>query len=264
MLLVGVFLGTIVGISIMWWGNNFRQYGWISFQKIGHYVKNILPGADTDEALRVPGSENTAKPGTRPVIDPLDTIPYDALHDSLGYPDSMNLAYYQELYGDYYIPEEELPDSLQWFGRRKSGSRGYDTLSVDSASLAKGRKEQILRDMFLASRILTIAGKTDSLSSASPDLDSLLTDDKMTVRLDKHKVLVELWKSPVNYKGYKYTGKKLILFGFDSFDRLSLEYLNRRLLLRNGNNYFSIERTEDFKPYVPVRPKGLVLNTGQR
>lgn len=263
-LLVGVFLGTIVGISIMWWGNNFRRYDWISFQKIGEYVKRILPGDEADEALKIPGSGKSSKQGNTYSPDPLDTIPYDAYPDSLTLTDSMNFAMYQELYGEYYIPEESLPDSMQWFGGRKNNLRGNDSLHADSVLMAKGKKEQILRDQFLASRLLTITGKPDSIPHGSQNLDSLLTDDKMTVRPEKQKILVELWKSPVNYKGFKYNGRKLILFGFENFDKLGLEYINRRLLLRNGTSYYAIERTEDFKPFVPVRLKGLVLNTGQR
>jgi len=266
LLLVGMFLGIIVGISIMWWGSNLKQGEWISFQKFRQYISRIIPGEDHEEDLVIPSGTKNKELKNQRNSSPLDTIPYDEYADSMGFGDSAGrAAYYQDLYGDYYIPEDLLPDSLQWFGGKKRRNFLNDSLNSDSTAHKNHlNKEQILRDQFIQSRVLVIQGKPDSLQKYAASIDSLLTDDKMTPRQDQNKVLVELWKSPVNYRGYKYSGRKLVLFGIDSFDKLSLEYLNRRLHLRQGNMLIPIDRTEDFKPYVPVRKPGIVLNNTQR
>ncbi|MHB1277341.1 MAG: hypothetical protein ACYC1Q_02995 [Bacteroidia bacterium] len=38
------------------------------------------------------------------------------------------------------------------------------------------------------------------------------------------KILVQFWKSPINYKGYRFDGRKLVLFGLDSFSQVELKY----------------------------------------
>jgi len=261
LLLVGMFVGIIVGISIMWWGTNFRQNDWISFQKIKHYIGQILPGDDADEELLIPSGPGNKGSQSQKYTSPLDTIPYDQYADSLGTDSAGRAAYYQDLYGDYYIPEDILPDSMQWFGGRKRRTASSDSLAADSIyATNKLNKEQILRDQFIQSKMMIIQGKADSIQKYTASLDSLLTDDKMTPRQDLHKILVELWKSPVNYKGYKFSGRKLILFGIDSFEKLSLEYQNKRLYLRQGTVLYAIDHSDDFKPYVPARKTGLVLN----
>jgi hypothetical protein len=261
LLLVGMFLGIIVGISIMWWGINFKQNDWISFQKIKNYIGQIMPGDDADEELLIPSASGNRGSQSQKYNSPLDTIPYDQYADSMGLDSAGKAAYYQDQYGDYYIPEDVLPDSLQWFGGRKGKAYHHDSLEVDSINRASRiQKEQILRDQFVQSRMLNILGKTDSIQKYSASLDSLLTDDKMTPKQDQHKILVELWRSPVNYRGYKFSGRKLILFGVSSFDKLSLEYINRRLYLRQGNIIYGIDHSDDFRPFIPVRKTGLVLN----
>lgn len=262
LLLIGMFLGIIVGVSIMWWASNFRQTNWISFQKVNHLIQKLIPGDDNkDKTIIISRGDNNQGKG-KGNFSPLDTIPYDVYADSIGLIDSTDqILFYQDISSDYYIPEELLPDSLRWFGSSRSNRLHSDSISQDTISKTIQQKAEIIRrDQFLQSRILTIKGKSDTLSKNKAYLDSLLTDDKMTSRTGLNKLRVELWKSPVNYKGYKFSGNKLILFGIENFDKLTIEYINKKLYFRNINTYYLIEHTDDFRPFIPVKKPEQVIN----
>lgn len=80
-------------------------------------------------------------------------------------------------------------------------------------------------------------------------LDSTATDqmvEQLTVhnllkseQAKKHVFEVEFWNSPIGYFGYKFNGKKLQVYGFDTTNRLTLIKTEHQLMLRRdeGNLY---------------------------
>ncbi|MDX5321778.1 MAG: hypothetical protein LPK45_11610, partial [Bacteroidota bacterium] len=40
----------------------------------------------------------------------------------------------------------------------------------------------------------------------------------------EEKIVVQFWKSPINYKGYRFDGRKLEVFGLDSIDQVEVKY----------------------------------------
>jgi len=78
-------------------------------------------------------------------------------------------------------------------------------------------------------------------------LDSLLIDDHYS-----NKTLeimnVEFWQSPVNYKGYKMSRQKLVLFGLDPLENLKLKLIDGFMYLKYGNKYYKFGYTDEFLP----------------
>lgn len=62
--------------------------------------------------------------------------------------------------------------------------------------------------------------------------------------------MVEFWVSPVNYKGYKLIGNKLILFGIEEPDAVHLFSKNEKLWMKYGQDYFSLMQTENFESLI--------------
>ena len=71
-------------------------------------------------------------------------------------------------------------------------------------------------------------------------------------------ISVEFWKSPVNYKGYKLSRNKIILFGVEDADRIKLYNIDENMYLEFGADYFLLESNQDFKPLIKVRDSNIL------
>jgi hypothetical protein len=65
-------------------------------------------------------------------------------------------------------------------------------------------------------------------------------------------LMVEFWKSPINYRGYKMNRNKLVLFGMQSSDIIKVFKLNENLYFKNGEKVYRVEKITDFKPYEMI------------
>ncbi|MFZ7183222.1 MAG: hypothetical protein ACO1G7_07080 [Bacteroidota bacterium] len=126
-------------------------------------------------------------------------------------------------------------------------AEGRDTI-YDAAGEIVVRKDQLLISMDL------------HVSSDEPGENAPTLEDKALERLNPAAGLVksesreptiatEFWISPVNYRGYRLLDNKLILYGIESPDRVSLLRSNDRLLLKYGNELFILSESEAFQPY---------------
>lgn len=62
-------------------------------------------------------------------------------------------------------------------------------------------------------------------------------------------LVVEHWRSPINYKGYKMSKSKLILFGLPETTEMNLARKGDKLILKHGNQFFQLQLTNDFRPF---------------
>ncbi len=258
MLLLGTFIGIIAGISVMWWASSMNRTEWISFTTVRDLINNLMPGKDDQLAqIKTPFEKDKQNKQKKNNFNSNDSINSKQLADSLLLADSISADLLSQGGADnYYIDESNLPDTLLWFGKIKSHGSRSDSLKTDSVnhiSKHSGSFEVVKRDIMLEFRLLRVNGKNDSIDRKSAYLDSLLTDDKLSQHPSTSSYRVEFWKSPINYQGYRVYQNKIIVFGFEKFDQLSLEYINKKLYLKNQNNYFLMERAENFRPLRALR-----------
>ncbi len=80
-------------------------------------------------------------------------------------------------------------------------------------------------------------------------MDSLLIDN--TMNLSKEGLLVEFWRSPVNFKGYRLSRQKLILFGIFEYDSLSFHYHEEEvLIMKYKRNNYTLRCGNEFIPII--------------
>lgn len=72
-------------------------------------------------------------------------------------------------------------------------------------------------------------------------------------------VLVEFWVSPINYKGYKMSKNKLILFGIEEPDAVKLFRLNDLLYMKYGNEFYRLMNTYDFLAFQRLKDADVPL-----
>lgn len=76
----------------------------------------------------------------------------------------------------------------------------------------------------------------------------------------KTNFLVEWWKSPINYKGYKMGKNKIVLFGINPDEPLKLYCLDEEIYIKLPNMVFHLEQSNDFHSYEKVsKPSILAL-----
>ncbi|MEI6122855.1 MAG: hypothetical protein WCQ95_04435 [Bacteroidota bacterium] len=114
----------------------------------------------------------------------------------------------------------------------------------------------VSKDELLFSKSLRIIG--DYQSNDSYDLDSILTDQRNSSKKAKNIIRVEFWRSPINYKGYKFDDTKLVLFGIVEYDNVSLMGKDNQLFVKYNKDFFQIGYTDDFKSLIPVKDASIL------
>jgi hypothetical protein len=64
---------------------------------------------------------------------------------------------------------------------------------------------------------------------------------------------VEFWVSPINYKGYRLSHDRLVLFGIEEPDAVRLFYFDGKLVMNYGHNYFSLHPSNEFVSFSSIK-----------
>lgn len=123
-----------------------------------------------------------------------------------------------------------------------------DSLLTDSLDLLD--EEIVVRkDELLTSRAVELI----YIGSTKKHKDSLL--QKLTgIRegQDNPVYKVEFWRSPLNYRGYKMSKNKLVLFGIGSTEPIILYKLDDHFYLKHLQNSYHLDFTDAFRPFDRV------------
>lgn len=122
-----------------------------------------------------------------------------------------------------------------------------DSISLKTRTTSHMNNEIVVaKDELLHVRNIKIEGTS---ARSSKNLDSLLINDK-TSKSNVNIIRVEFWRSPINYRGYLLSHNKLILYGIYIYEDVSLEFRNNKLYMLYQNNYFLLEKNDDFQPFL--------------
>ena len=135
------------------------------------------------------------------------------------------------------------------------------TTIIDSSELDMESYEEIVvkkDELLFSKKIEVITITKDSIGSR---LSDSLLQQVSGVRIDKNvkqNIEVELWKSPLNYKGYKLNKNKLQLYGLQSVDGIRVYKLNDELYIKNNNAIYLIEPLNSFSAYQLVTDQQII------
>ncbi len=134
----------------------------------------------------------------------------------------------------------------------------YQNETIDTADLGKSYDNIVIsKDELLFTRLVKVAGQYQGAND-SYELDSVLTDQRNSHKKDPKNIRVEFWRSPINYKGYKFDDVKLVVFGLLEFNNLSLVGHDIDLFIRYNKEYYLIDPTDDFKSFTPVKSSAFI------
>lgn len=133
-----------------------------------------------------------------------------------------------------------------------------DSLFQDSTKLIeydeqiniKTEEELLLaKELLIQSLELNSSGK----SNKNDSLLAIVSGTKEEVKKgSQQKIMVELWKSPINYKGYQASKNKIICFGLSNIEEIKLFSIKNNLFLKYSETVYNIELTDDFNTYEKV------------
>jgi hypothetical protein len=114
-----------------------------------------------------------------------------------------------------------------------------DSIDVENIVVAK--------DMLLMAKKYKPSGNPIVFYCDDPNsIDSLLIDNN--IQIPKDGLLVEFWKSPVNFKGYRLTTKKLVLYGIYDFSDIKFTYKVDALIMNFNGKDFLLRCNDEFIP----------------
>ncbi|CAN5459283.1 hypothetical protein BH11BAC1_BH11BAC1_08590 [soil metagenome] len=132
----------------------------------------------------------------------------------------------------------------------------------------KLEEEEIIvkQDQLLVSAMISIENKDDDKNvekdeSLANEAVHLLNPaaDLPEVEKQAASCQVEFWVSPINYKGYKMSKNKLILFGIDEPDDVKLYRVNNGLFMSYLKEYYRLTDSFDFVSYQKLRDSEIPL-----
>ncbi|MFC2100915.1 hypothetical protein ACFLRZ_03700 [Bacteroidota bacterium] len=234
---LGIFIGFLIGCSVVWWYSIANSGERIISKKIAQ-VFNSLFDSENDSIRNNETAPEVTKPLNKkqsPEVKKEETTILST--DTIAEVDSSII--------DNNLTEGEI---------EPLGNLIADSLFLDSIfSLEENEYTDddiiVIKDELLFIKSFKIPA-LDSIAKSEKTLDSILLDDKNPVINPKNMIRVEFWRSPVNYKGYKMSNNKLILYGIYEFERTTIGFINNSFYLISKENYYKLENTEEFLPLV--------------
>lgn len=132
-----------------------------------------------------------------------------------------------------------------------------DSLNADTFLFANSgniivRTEELISARIIEVRTLSVGSK-DTPSNKTDSLLQVVSGIRDDSRLLLYNYKIEFWQSPLNYKGFKMTKNRLLLFGVNPYEDIRLYRLNDVLYLKNQQDLYKLDYTGDFKRFEPIK-----------
>jgi hypothetical protein len=69
---------------------------------------------------------------------------------------------------------------------------------------------------------------------------------------------VEFWQSPINYKGYKMSKNKIVLFGINAQENIKFFHADDAIFMKQNQNFYKLYFTDDFKQFEKVNDASVI------
>jgi len=136
-------------------------------------------------------------------------------------------------------------------------SNQLDSIPISDISNSEYNSEEIIvkRDELIESRSMKLTvlnrnatkGKTDSLISVFQGSSSQSIEYR-----------IEFWRSPINYRGFKFVRNAIVTFGLDPNESSRLFQLEDKFYLKHGISVYRLFMTEKFEPFSKVIDENLI------
>ncbi len=130
-----------------------------------------------------------------------------------------------------------------------------DYLDIRKDTLTTNEEDEtikILKEQKIGSKNIEIIYlKTEKLSKK----DSLLNQIIEVEPVNNKSIIIEFWESPIDFKGYKMSKSKIIVYGLEPQLNYDIYYKNGHYYLNLEQIYYELEETVSFKPFKMINEK---------
>ncbi len=169
----------------------------------------------------------------------IDSILQDSLENELPYPDD------EEAFEDEYYDESELSPGKEDYSESEWLDEDPEYVDYSNGDLNL-KKERILKTEIIIVIIPEILDERDSVLA--------VIEERMSINPDKvsQRIVVEKWYSPVNYQGYKFNRKKLMLYGVEKSTLISIYYYLGEYYFALNNMVYDLDESSKNMAFVEV------------
>jgi hypothetical protein len=146
---------------------------------------------------------------------------------------------------------------------RSDSTRLTETFLSDSTKLGPDDKLSddglvVKKDEMLFSKFLEII-ETNNAGNL-PDSSNVFGNRNKQIA---GRLWVEFWRSPLNYRGYKYGRNKLVVYGISEYDGIKMLKNKEEIYLKYNTSYYKISNSDDFIPFNKVIDELTLLELNQ-
>lgn len=142
--------------------------------------------------------------------------------------------------------EKRNPKTANWENEvitlSDSSQSQTDSMSV-MAAVQEGeivvRRDELISVISTSLVSISASSKTDTLLTIFQGGDPNLSPQ----------IRIEFWKSPVNFRGYKFIRNTLVTFGLDPQEQVKVFVDNGKFYLQSGASTFRLSQTDRFLPF---------------
>ena len=124
------------------------------------------------------------------------------------------------------------------------------------------KRDELIADTFLMILLLDDTGavtlNSASLNTANDSDENINPAPPKLGNSDNRMVMVELWNSPINYQGYKFNGRKLVLYGLGELSKLDILKYKGGRYLRHADSVYGLINDGEFHAFSRIRDAGLI------
>jgi hypothetical protein len=128
---------------------------------------------------------------------------------------------------------------------------GSDDILEDDGVVVK--KDELLlsknMEVFELSKVYSTADSSNTYGSRSHPIAG--------------RIYVEFWKSPLNYRGYKFGRNKFVVYGILDFENIKLIKKGDDIYLKQNTSFFKIINSDNFTPFSKVSDDLVLLDLYQ-
>ena len=138
-----------------------------------------------------------------------------------------------------------------------SSNEQTDTSSNSTLNVSDLNSEEIIvkRDELIDTRILKISIVNKALSKGKADSLVSVFQGSSTHTSEYR---IEFWRSPINYRGFKFIRNTLVTFGLDSNESSRLFLLDEVFYLKHGISVYRLFTTEKFEPFTKITDDNII------
>ncbi len=218
-------------------------------------ITQYIRDADDDKTPDIKGSDEIAKRKNDNERDKKVRRKKEKTHNTVTTPDTIPIDTLNLLASDSIADtstiEPLLHDSLMIADNSHTDTIIADTIKIDLAIQDTDYYDDnivVMRDKLVNLKSALISG----LSDITDEYDSLLFSEEDLADENSKIYRIEIWRSPVNYQGYKLAKNKVILYGINQYDSLVFWSSNDSIFLDHLEDTYLLEVNEDFRQLIPL------------